>query len=342
MKPLDPTTIDVRTSYTIVDELGGFGLERVAQGGGVKTPAAHILTDQGKLSAPDDTFTIYCLNPELEGPTILECSSIEPNIIGSSEQPDVRVAIEMLAFHVGENETIEEDTRATMRIIMNKDRFSTNRVMDTVYWSITAGLDLFDKKNNVRATSENLRGDFRGAFGNRPIEIPGSLGQLSFQVLKHKEPPWWRELFSFASSDTAGRLVSMIGLPGITADALKLFNQLVERLDPMDEEVLFESGAMRLAMSQWARDRFAGRNARVRTSCLPSGFCVLARGRDNQTIANSDAVYYSQYNRLAPKDVPISAVASGEYEDPFANVTYALFRVGIESTRLDPTFNFNS
>jgi len=301
-----------------------------------------VRSDSGAGVSLADQFIVFQFNNQLDGPTILEASQVEPKIAGSPTEPDVRVALEMLSFNLGANEGIDPDTRATMRINFGKDQSSTDKHFDTVFWSIAAGLQLYDSYKGKRTESKDLNGDFGKAFANRPIEIPGGLGQLSFQVVKHKEPPWWKKLLGFAQSDTAKSLVSVLGFPAVTTQAISLIDELLGRLVDAEPEVLFGSAPMRLALSRWARDEFSGGNPRIRIGCLRQGFCVLARGRDYDAIAKSNAAYYSQYGKLVPTGVPDAQILAGKYDDPLKDITYAVFRVGMGGTKLDPTFNFTA
>lgn len=287
-------------------------------------------------------FIAFQMSNQIEGPTILEAASVDPNITGSHDEPDVLVALEMLSFHVGESEKIGEDTRATMRINIGKDESSTDKTFDTVFWSIAAGLKLYDSHKNGRSESKDLKGDFRKAFGNRPIEIPGGLARLSFQVVKHKEPPWWKTMLGFGQSEGAKQLISVLGFPAITTQAIGVIDELLERVSDSEPEVLFSSRPMRLALSKWARDEFTGGNPRIRMGSLKQGFCVLARGQDYQAIAESNALYYPHYGKLAPGDLSESDLISGRYDDPMKDITYGVFRMGMRSAKLDPTFNFQS
>jgi hypothetical protein len=331
---------EVVTSYSVVG--GGEALGVRTVGRGAEESMLSLKSDSGAGVSLSDQFLVFQFNNQLEGPTILEASKVEPKIVGSPNEPDVRLAMEMLSFNLGANESIDENTRATMRINFGKDQSSTDKRFDTAFWSIAAGLQLYDSYKNKRTESKDLKGDFGKAFGNRPIEIPGGLGQLSFQVVKHKEPPWWKKLLGFAHSDTAKSLVSVLGFPAITTQAIALIDELLGRLADSEPEVLFSSVPMRLALSQWARDEFGGGNPRIRIGCLRQGFCMLARGRDYETIAKANATYYSQYGKLIPAGVNEADLVAGNYDDPFKNITYAVFRVGMGGTKLDPTFNFTA
>lgn len=289
-----------------------------------------------------DQFLVFSLNQRAEGESLIEASAIEPGITGSADSPDVLVALEMLSFQLGANEDVDPGTRATMRINFGKDESSTDKRFDTVFWSIAAGLSLYDQVKNGRAEGKELKGDFQKAFGKRPIEIPGGLGRLSFEVVKHTEPPWWKKLFGFVGSDAGKRLVSVLGFPAITSQAIDLIDQLLDQLTRSKPEVLFRSIPMRMALSKYARDAFTGGCQWVKIGSLRQGFCVMARGRDFETLNKSDLVYYPTYGKLVPQSVSPEQLASGRYKDPVKDVTYAVFRVGTKETKMDPTFNFGS
>ena len=70
---------------------------------------------------------------------------------------------------------------------------------------------------NDKTESKDLKSDFSQALSRRPVEIPGGLGKVTFNVIKHKEPPWWKQIFKFLESGTAKELVSTFGLPGVNS-----------------------------------------------------------------------------------------------------------------------------
>jgi hypothetical protein len=165
---------------------------------------------------------------------------------------------------------------------------------------------------------------------------------MSFEVVKHQEPPWWKQIFKFLESGTGQTLVSVLGFPAITNQAIQVIDQLLERLTDAKPEVLFKSLPMRLALSKYARDEFTGGNPRVKCGVLSQGFCVMARGRDFEAVSKADVIYYPTYGKLVPQKVNEPDLLAENYDDPLQNVTYAIFRVGMKSTKLDPTFNYSS
>lgn len=285
-------------------------------------------------------FITFQLSDKKEGPSILESSEVVPSIKGSEDLPDVLVNLEMQSFHIGNDVDVDKNTRATMRINIGKDESSRDKYFDTAFWSIAAGLDLYNKTKSKPADPKDLKADFKQAFGNRPIEIPGGLAKMTFEVVKHREPKWWQRIFKFLQSDTGKTLTSTLGFPAITSNAINLLDELLNKLDRNDPEILFKSRPLRLALSEQAKQDYTGGNERIKMGSLSPGFCVLARGRDFNTFVNSDAYYYPAYGKLVPSNVSNADLVTGNYDDPFTNVTYAIFRIGMKSHKLDPTFNY--
>lgn len=321
----------------------GFEVEtrsRVTDFGRRAEPGAPLALEGAGQSDPSKQFIVFQLNSRAEGPAILDCTEVEPAVVGSPDEPDVLVRLEMLAFHVGDAEPVEPDTRATMRINLGKDESSTDKKFDTVFWSIAAGLSLYDQAQRKPAESKRLRAAIGGAFGNRPIEIPGGLGRLTFEVVRHTEPPWWKRVFGFLQSGAADKLVSLLGFPAITLQAIDALDELLNRVADSQPKPLFKSLPMRLAFSRFARDQFTGGSARMRIGCLSQGACVLARASEYDRFAGANLGFDATIGRLVPMDAKPQDVRAGP--DVLGDVTYAVFRVGMRGARLDPTFNFGA
>jgi len=161
-------------------------------------------------------------------------------------------------------------------------------------------------------------------------------------VVKHKEPGWWQKVFRFLQSDTGKRLVSVLGFPAITQQAVGVVDELVGRLTDSEPKPLFKSLPLQLALSKYARDQFAGENARVRVGCLRPGYAVLARARDFNTLNQADVYYHAAYGKLVPGAVKPADLMAGNYVDPAKDVTYAVLQVGMQQTKMDPTFNYSA
>ncbi len=306
------------------------GLVSLSSAGGV-THTHEDLSNQ---------FIVFQLSDKKDGPSIFESSEVTSSIKGSAEEPDVLVNLEMQSFHIGDDIDIDKKSKATLRINIGKDENSTDRYFDTAFWSIAAGLDLYNKAKDKPVEPKDLKADFKQAFGNRPIEIPGGLSKMTFEVVKHTEPKWWQRIFKFAQSERGKALISTLGFPAITNNAINLIDELLNRLSTSQPELLFKSMPLRLALSEKAKNDYTGGSDRVPIGSLSPGFCVLARGKDFGTLIESDAFYYPTYGKLVPSAVSNSDLVTGNYKDPFKNVTYSVFRVGMKSHRLDPTFNY--
>lgn len=305
--------------------------------------SAAFASDNGAVVSSDDMqdqFVVFQLNDTMDGPAILNAEAVKPKLAGSDEEPDVLTKLNLLSFHVGADERIDKNTRATMRINFGKDPSSTDRSFDTAFWAIAAGLKLYNDSTGQPAQTKELSADINRAFGNRPIEIPGGLGNLSFEVVKHVEPPWWKKVFSFLEGGTGQALTSVLGFPAVTQAAIGIIDELVGRLAEVEPEVLFKSRPMRLALTARAHDEFTGGSPRVRLGSLSNGYCVLARFRDYNDIATSDAVFYPTHGLLAPASADPANIASLTTKNPLHGMTYAVFRMRMKSTALDPNFSF--
>jgi hypothetical protein len=305
--------------------------------------AAAFVRDDGVAASADDMkdqFVVFQLNDSMDGPAILNAEAVKPKLAGSDDEPDVLTKLNLISFHVGADERIDKNTRATMRINFGKDASSTDRMFDTAFWAVAAGLKLYNDSTGQPAQTKDLSADMNQAFGNRPIEIPGGLGNLSFEVVKHDEPKWWQNVFSFLRGGTGTALTSVLGFPAVTQAAIGIIDELVGRLADQEPEVLFKSKPMRLALTGKAHDEFTGGSPRVRLGSLNNGYCVLARYGDYNDIAGSNAVFYPTHGLLAPADADPANYASLTTKNPLHGLTYAIFRVRMKTTVLDPNFSF--
>ena len=285
-------------------------------------------------------FIVFQLNNTETGGTVLETSTVTPTLDGGETAPDVQMSIEMIAFHIGQDEGIPQDTRATMRLVIGKDENSRDKFFDTAFWTIAAGLQLYDQATGKAAESKDLKADFTKAFGKRPIEIPGGLARMTFEVVKHKEPQWWQRVFGFIQSGTGKALTSVIGFPAIGQAAIGLVDELLNKITDEVTGVLFKSRPLTLALSKMAKEDFSGGNPRVRVGCLNPGFCIIARGRDFGLLSNVDAYFYPAYGKLVPSSVSEVDLLADNYDDPFKNCTYGVFKIGMRSAKLNPDFNY--
>lgn len=333
----NPTeTLTPELLYRHLDQANG----RKAGERGVSTRGAghrQKATLPGELQ---DQFIVFQVNAAEGGQTVLEASEMEPSLEGSDTRPDVLIDLQLQSFHLGQNTEVDAKSHATMRLVIGKDKSSRDRFFENVFWTVNAGLSLYDQDRSQPARPDQLQADITQAFGNRPVEIPGGLANMTFEVIMHKEPAWWKRIFSFVNSDTGRTLTSLVGFPAISHSAIQLLDEVFDRFNRSKVEVLFESRPMILALSKLAKQDYTGGNPRIRMGCLNPGFCIMARGRDYTTLSETDAYFYPHYGILAPSDVHPGDVAAGNYEDPFRDITYAVFKVGMQATNLKPALSF--
>ena len=149
-------------------------------------------------------------------PTVLTPNDVEPSIQTGETAPDVLLDVSLASFHLSESDGVNKDARAQLRLTINNEADTERaRKFDIVYWAITTGLYLFDDQLKTRIpklNSSDLKADFRKALGNRSIELPGGIGSIKFEVIRHKEPPWWRKIFTFGS-EGGKALTAVLGFP---------------------------------------------------------------------------------------------------------------------------------
>lgn len=295
----------------------------------LRTTAPTVASDQ-------DQFVVFQLSRALDGPRVLDPTQVECAIEGSDEEPDAKMAISLEAFHVAKNEPIGKSTRATMRVIVGKDKDSSDQKFDNLFWVVTSGLKLYNDFRNAPANPKELAQDYKQALGGRPAEIPGALATLHFEVVEHeKEPTWWQRVLGFAKSPAGSVLVSSLGFPAITTTAIGFLDEALNRLYDAQPKVLFRGVPMTLALSTRARKNYVSDNPYVKIGALAPGFCIMARRRDYKAIAESNAIFNRTYGSLIPADVTDADYHSGTFTDPFENITYAVLRIGMRQTQLD-------
>lgn len=272
-------------------------------------------------------------------PKWLEPTLVAPSIDGSADKPDVLLSVDMMAFHVGGNEQIDKDTKATLRLKVNKDDASPNDALDKVFWSMTAALNLWDQSKNQVTAAKDLAVPLSSqAFSKRPIEIPGGLGDITFEVVKHKPPHWWDEVMQFFTGGSGKQLLALAGFPAVTASVMGLLDNLLNQFVGDEGEVLFSSNALQIAFSEYARDAVTGGYTTAKQGCLGPGYWLLVRGRDYELIRSAPSVFNLEYGMLIPADKDPTDVMKPDYVDPFAGVTYAVMKAGVAKTTLAPNF----
>ncbi len=101
-------------------------------------------TDDGVTLSESDLenqFVVFQFNTDADGPSILDMSEVIPSKPGADDKPDALARVQLASFNVGQDEDIDEGTKATIRLNFGKDSNSESQ-LDTVFWSIAAGFNL--------------------------------------------------------------------------------------------------------------------------------------------------------------------------------------------------------
>lgn len=264
---------------------------------------------------------------------------MEPAFDGTEEEPDLLLRVEMVDFHLGESDQadINPNTRVTMNMSIQQEN-AIDQQLEPLYWVASTGIDLYKMFKEGKADEKGPMADFHEAFGRRPIEIPDGAAILKFDVIKHKEPRWWEYVFSAFRSKAGQSLVSIIGLPGVALQAVNAIEGLVRRIDDQQQEILFASESLSLILTKKAKERRLGDGAISRVGALRPGLFILARGKDYKLMKEQAPFYHYTYKRLFPASATDEDMVDPYFPDPFAECTFAVFRIGMKATKLHPAY----
>jgi hypothetical protein len=261
---------------------------------------------------------------------VLSTSEVAPTIEGSDATPDINMLLDFDSFKIGSNEDFDPKTKATLQLKLGQERQMDK--LDKLFYCINGGLDLYDQIKKRKADPKDFRKATAGALGNKPISMPLGIGEISLQVVQHREPDWWQRIFSFAKSDTGRDLMSLIGFGGITETAVNCVSGMLESLFNKPPEVLFRSQAIKVAFSKMGSEELSGGLSTNKVSCLNPGFWVMARVADYNTILNAKPVYYGGLGLLAPEGM--NEIEAGTPNNPFSGITYAIIRAKMKQVDL--------
>jgi hypothetical protein len=263
---------------------------------------------------------------------VVNTSQVTPKLIGSSDKPDINMLLDFDGFKIGSNEDIDKNTKATLQLQVGQEEKSGP--LEKLFYCVNGGLDLFNEITGKKADSKDFKKTTDQALGNKPISLPGGIGQISLKVVKHEEPKWWQKVFSFAKSDPAKELFSLIGFPGITETAVNCVSGMFDSLFDKGTEVLFQSQPVKLGFTQSAKEELGGGLSTNFVSCLNPGFWIMARKSDYDTIINSKPIYFGGYGILAPEGMSEIDALKDSGNNPFSKITYAVIRARMKEVDL--------
>lgn len=262
---------------------------------------------------------------------VLNTTEVIPKLQGA-EKPDINMLLDFESFKIGSNENIDPKTKATLQLKVGQEHKITG--LEKLFYCINGGLDLYNEIKRKKAEPKDFKQSTEAALGNKPISLPGGIGQISLNVVKHDEPKWWQKIFSFAKSDTAKNLMSLIGFGGITEVAVNSIAGMLDNLFDKEPEILFQSQAVKLSFTQAGREELGGDLSTVKVSCLNPGLWVMARKTDYDTILSANPVYYSGFGVLAPDGMSEIDALKDSGNNPFSKITYAIIKAKIKEVDL--------
>jgi hypothetical protein len=263
---------------------------------------------------------------------VLSTSQIQPSLAGSEEKPDINMLLDFEGFKIADSERIDKNTKATLQLKVGQEQSLGS--LDKLFYCINGGLDLYDQIKNKKADSRDFKKATDLALGRKPISLPGGVGQISLQVVKHEEPRWWQQIFAFAKTDAAKDLFSLVGFGGITETAVSCVEGMLDRLFDREPEILFQSQAVKAGFTQVARDELSGGLSTNNVSCLNPGYWVMARKADYDLILKSKPIYYGGYGILAPEGMGEIDALNDSGNNPFSKLTYAVIRARMKEVDL--------
>lgn len=285
---------------------------------------------------PDEFVAVHSLSPNQfypfqlvrteAGPRLVDSLYATPTLETTEDKPDVALSVRLEAFHLGEAEDVDDDTRATLRLTIGEDTSDSGELLN---WLVATGMTLYDNTRRDRAQSSDLQGNIGAAFAAQPIEIPGGIGRIKFEVMKHDDPPWWRRLFGAV----APSLITAFGFPAIVSSAASFLDDALNRFD--DAELLFGSAPLKLAFSKAAHAEYT-EGLPVTLGALSPGIWVLARGTDVKTLLDTPAYYHATLAKLVPASVDPRA-AQRPHENPFQDMTYGVLNARMQARKIERT-----
>jgi hypothetical protein len=267
---------------------------------------------------------------------VQQVHEIDPLLEGKEDRPDVLMRVEMIDFHLAEDERLNKRDRATMNITIRQENAVDDK-LEPLYWVASAGLDLYDIFHE-KDRREKVKTDLHEVFSRRPIELPNGVGVLKFDVIKHREKRWYDFAFDIFNSKIGKTAVFAFGLPGVAIEAAGIVKNLFDKLKEKNAEVLFDSMEMPLVFTKAAKDRMLKDNAHNMVGAIQPGMFLLARGRDFERFKGQSPFYHYTYQKLYPQGTTQEQMMDPDFIDPFKNCTYALFRVAMVDAKLNPAY----
>jgi len=291
---------------------------------------------------PDLTeCVIVQVSNDQAGTVLKDPFNVDPTITGSDDKPDVALSIQLQGFHMGESTPIDSNTRATMRVVTTNQTSASDNNLQPLYWAVMAGIDLwkqYGKPEDKKASVENQQNNIKDALVNRPIEVRNGLASIQIQILQHKEPPWWRQIFSWLVSPDGGEAIAeALGYGAIAKPAMSILDKFVTDLGNYEAKPIIQTSFGPYAFSKRGRNKYeTGFNV---CGHLNGGSWILLKPEDFDKVAKLKPYFYGPFGRLIPAGkTPIqfsSEIKANKQSDALSDVTYAVFTADTKEFKFD-------
>lgn len=275
----------------------------------------------------DTNKTVYVYQLEGNGPAlnIVDPTDVIPTLAGSPDKRDIVFSVSLQSFHVGSQEAVKSNTRATLKIIAGKSQDSPDaHHLELAFWIITSGLRLL--KPGINGVPEPKELSFKPT--GKPVEIPGGLSNITFDILKHRTKTFWELLFGFLGQSSS--LTKAIGFPALAEDAVSFIGNLLNNAADLDAKPIFTSGSLQFAMTQYAKSTYEGQNSGITIGSLNKGFWLLVRESDREALLTTKP----RFN--GTKSILQATTGQPQHDDILKKITYAVVKAELAATNLHP------
>ena len=146
----------------------------------------HNFSTAAGPSQNDKQFYLYQLGGDKT--PLIDPHNTEPTLDGSDKEPDTLVSVELESFNFSRSLNVDSDTQATLRLDIGKDDQARSN-LDLLLWSVSSAIDLAQQfKKGKTAKPADLNFKSASVFKSGPAQIPGSLGKITIEVVKHDKP----------------------------------------------------------------------------------------------------------------------------------------------------------
>lgn len=287
--------------------------------------SAFVVLDERGLPIPKNSLSDQFFVYQLAGGSLVSPTSIEPEISTTEKAPDVLLDVQLEAFHFAES-LHAENAGATMNILMNKSPLSRSAAPNLNYF-VTTALKLVKPDAAKNLNPVDYQSDFSDALGSSKIGAPGGVGQLTITINRHDQPSWWSSMLDWVAGTPGGQaLTAALGFPGVTSEVVKFVENMVSSVK--NAQQIIDSAQMKFAFSKEAKNKLMrGDNATV--ACLNSGRWVMIKGSDFDAVFKTQPKLLTEYGLLYPSKTAPEDVVKANYQDPFREITYAVFNVDL-------------